>query len=343
MGKILKRILLLLILGGLVYLSLEIYQILKVRPHTAPEITHFYVERSHTFEDVVHKLESEPFLIKNNYIQLISSLIGYNQVSLKYGRFKIPDNYSYFSLIRRLKGGLQDPVNVVINNERTLDILAGKLDRYLEPDSISFLDSFLMGSFLVEEGYTSQNLMSLFIPNTYQFLWDTRPDQFLARMLREHKKFWAQDNRLQKADSLGLNTKEVYTLASIVEKESRYAAERPTIAGLYLNRLAQGILLQADPTVVFALGDFTINRVLHKHLAYESPYNTYLYPGLPPGPIAMASINSIDAVLNAEKHDYIYMCAAPDQSGKHVFAVDYADHQRNAAKYRNWLNEVGIK
>lgn len=343
MGKILKRILLLLILGGLVYVSLELYHILKLRPHSDPEVTHFYVERSHTFEDVVYLLQSEPFNIPNKYIKLISSTIGYNQVSLKYGRFKIPEQYSYFSLIRKLKGGVQDPVNVVINNERTLDILAGKMDRYLEPDSLSFLDSFLMGSFLVKEGYTSQNLMSLFIPNTYQFLWDTRPDQFLNRMLREHKTFWSQENRLAKADSLGLNTKEVYTLASIVEKESRYAAERPTIAGLYLNRLEQGILLQADPTVVFALGDFTINRVLLKHLTFESPYNTYLYSGLPPGPIAMASINSIDAVLNAENHDYIYMCAAPDQSGKHVFAVDYADHQKNAAQYRRWLNEMGIK
>jgi UPF0755 protein len=196
---------------------------------------------------------------------------------------------------------------------------------------------------LSELGYTPENIMSLFIPNTYQVYWNTSPQNLLKRLQVENDAFWAKKNRREKAKSLGLSTQEVYTLASIVEKESLVMDEKPIIAGVYLNRLKKGMLLQADPTVVFAVGDFSIQRVLNKHLAIDSPYNTYKNVGLPPGPICMPSISSIDGVLNAEKHNYIFFCAKPNSGGRHAFANTLAGHNRNAAIYRNWLQANQIR
>ena len=173
--------------------------------------------------------------------------------------------------------------------------------------------------------------------------WNIAPEAIADRMEKEHQFFWSQNNRLQKAKEIGLSPTEVYTLASIVEKESQSKIERPIIAGLYLNRLKTGIPLQADPTVVFAVGDFTLRRVLNKHLEIDSPYNTYRFTGLPPGPICMPSISSLDAILNAEKHRYLYMCAKPDNSGLHVFAESLSEHNVNANRYRRWLNQRGIR
>jgi UPF0755 protein len=187
----------------------------------------------------------------------------------------------------------------------------------------------------------SDNIISIFIPNTYQFFWNTSAKEFFERMLKESDKFW-NNSRIEKLNKLKLSKAEVITLASIVEKESNYAPERPKIASVYLNRIRKGMKLQADPTVVFAVGDFSINRVLDVHLKKDSPYNTYFYEGLPPGPICIPSANAIDAVLQNEQTSYIYFCAKEDFSGKHNFAVNDVQHSINANKFRKALNKRKI-
>jgi len=185
--------------------------------------------------------------------------------------------------------------------------------------------------------------LSLFIPNTYEFWWDSSANEIINRMAKENRKFWEAKNRSKKAEALGLDKKQVYTLASIVEKETQANSEKERIAGVYLNRLKRGMLLQADPTVVFAVNQFDLKRVLNKHLEFDSPYNTYKNKGLPPGPIYMPGIRSIDAVLNAEKHNYLYFCAKPDDSGTHAFATNLIGHNKNAQRYWNWLRKNGIR
>ena len=190
-------------------------------------------------------------------------------------------------------------------------------------------------------GFTRETIPALFIPNTYEIYWNVSPERFMARMKQEYNRFWTEERR-KKAEALGLTPVEVSTLASIVEEESAVADEYPTIAGLYLNRLKAGMPLQADPTVKFAAGDFALQRILDKHLAIDSPYNTYKYAGLPPGPIRIPSIRAIDAVLNPAHHRYFYMCAKEDFSGRHNFAATLAEHNRNANRYRAELNRRKI-
>ena len=185
-------------------------------------------------------------------------------------------------------------------------------------------------------------MMSIFIPNTYQVYWNISPTELIDRMKKESDKFWSDKNRMDKLAKLEMTKEEVYTLASIVEKETNYVPEKATVAGVYLNRLNKGIMLQADPTVVFANNDFKIRRVLNKHLEKDSPYNTYKYAGLPPGPIAIASISSIDAVLENKDHKFLYFCAVPDNSGQHAFAKTLSQHNANARKFQRWLNKQRI-
>ncbi len=303
----------------------------------------FLIPSNYFYKDVTRALTQSIEDFDQKTFERAAKIAKYDDLTLKHGRYRIPQNASYFDLVRFLRSGAQEPVNVVINNVRTIDQLAGKTAAYLESDSIDFLSAFTDSQTLEELGVNVQTLMTIFIPNTYQFLWTTRPEAFLKRMKSEHDKFWNTNDRIEKAKNLNLSPTEVYILASIVERESQVQSERPTIAGLYLNRLRKNMRLQADPTVVFAMQDFTIKRVLNKHLVFESPYNTYLYEGLPPGPICMASINSIDAVLNADEHNYLYMCAAPDTSGKHVFAETLTQHNINANAYRRFLNKMGIR
>jgi UPF0755 protein len=198
-------------------------------------------------------------------------------------------------------------------------------------------------AFWAEHDYELETAMSAFIPNTYQIYWNTSPKAVLLRMIEEHDKFWDKENRRAKAEAMGYTPKEVYTLASIVETESQHKPERPRIAGVYINRLDRGIPLQADPSIVFALGDFSLKRILKKHLQVDSPYNTYKNAGLPPGPIYMSSISSIDAVLNYEEHDYLYFCAKPDFSRTHNFAKTLSAHNVNARNFHKWLNKRGVR
>lgn len=289
-------------------------------------------------------------ILKSN--DILKDTISFNRVSkwMKYekdivpsGIYKIQPDWNNRQLIGHLRSGNQAPMKVTFNNVRTVQELSGRLTSYLEPDSLGFLNHILNPEILSDLELTPENVMSLFIPNTYNLFWDMSAEDIVERMKKEHTMFWSKDNRTQKAADLGLTKEEVYTLASIVEKESIRSKERPIIAGLYLNRLNKGMMLQADPTVVFAVGDFTIRRVLLKHLKIESPYNTYKNTGLPPGPIYMPSIKSIDAVLNPQDHDYFYMCAKPGYNSEHSFASNVREHEKNANEYRSWLNAEKIR
>ena len=270
----------------------------------------------------------------------VSKVLGY-QDDVKPGLYRVNPKMSNLDLVHMLRSGRQTPVQVTFNTIRTKDELAEKITAKLEVSQEQFLalvqDSVYIRSFDFEE----ETILSMFIPNTYEFWWNTSAEELFDRMHQEYQKFWTEE-RKQKAASLGLSQKEVSTLASIVQAESQKADERPKIAGVYLNRLRMGMALQADPTLVFAAGDFTIKRITAKQIAIDSPYNTYKYAGLPPGPINLPDINSLDAVLNAERHDYVYFCAKEDFSGYHSFAVSYNEHLINARRYQKALNAANI-
>jgi UPF0755 protein len=257
------------------------------------------------------------------------------------GRFKITPGMSSWSLVRHLRGGQQAPVKVVLVNERLPEDVAAKAARFIEADSLSLVTLMNDPVVLDSLGFTPQTLMSMFIPNTYEFFWNTTPRKFIERMKKEHDDFWKKDNRQAKADSWHMTREQVYTLASIVERETNANSEKPRMAGVYLNRLRDAWPLQADPTLVFASRDWEA-RDLAKYKSLDSPYNTYMYPGLPPGPISMASIPSLDAVLNHEKHNYMFFVALGDGSGLHSFAESYEAHKVNIERYKKNLQARGL-
>ncbi len=261
--------------------------------------------------------------------------------SIKPGKYLFEGKTSYNELINVLRSGRQHPVNVTFNNIRTLEQLAGKIGSQIEADSSSIISFLNDENNYREDGFTRETIISLFIPDTYQFFWNTNARGLYERMLREYNRFWS-DTRREKAEKEGLTPAEVSILASIVDDEVLKAEEKPRIAGVYLNRLKRGIPLQACPTIKFALNDFTITRVLTKHLTVESPYNTYKYKGFPPGPIGCPTIEGIDAVLNAEQHDFLFFAAKADFSGYHNFSRTLREHNRFAAEYQNELNKRKI-
>ena len=258
------------------------------------------------------------------------------------GRYAVETDLSIFRLYRRLRSGQQSPFMLTIPESRTTKILAGVLGRRLMMDSTTIAQALTDSTYCKKYGYDTYTIPALFVPNTYEVYWNMSMDQFMERMKREHDTFWGYDRR-HKADALGLTPDEVCTVASILDEETANNGEKPMIAGMYLNRLKEEMPLQADPTVKFALGDFSIRRIYKSMLETESPYNTYKYAGLPPGPIKIASVKGIDAVLNRKAHNYLYMCAKEDFSGTHNFAETYKEHQANAARYAKALNQRGIK
>ena len=231
---------------------------------------------------------------------------------------------------------------LTIPESRTTDRLAGALSKKLMLDSAAVAILLKDSAFCAKQGFDPDNIVCLFVPNTYEVYWNTSLDKLMARMKKEHDHFWNKE-RTDKAQAIGLTPNEVCTLASIIDEETANNQEKPMIAGMYLNRLKTGMPLQADPTIKFALQDFALRRIYHDMLTYDSPYNTYRNIGLPPGPIKIASVKGIDAVLNRVDHDYLYMCAKEDFSGTHNFAKTYQEHLKNAAKYSKALNDRGIK
>ncbi len=302
-----------------------------------------YVPTGAGFDQVVDTLLKQGIISDETLFRELSDRMEYKRDPMRSGRFEVEPGMRMHELIRHLRNGKQAPVDLVLTNERLLENVAAKAARFIEPDSVAILSFLQVDPLIGDLGYNQETLMSIFIPNTYEFFWNTTPRGFVERMQKEHNRFWETNNRRQKAEKLGLTTIEVYTLASIVEKETLRNDEKRRMAGVYYNRLQQGMRLQADPTSVFARRDFNTKRVTDYHTKFDSPYNTYMYAGLPPGPIAMSSISSIDAVLNVENHDYVYFCAKGDGSGYHNFARTLAQHNRNAQIYRENLRKRGLR
>jgi UPF0755 protein len=292
------------------------------------------------FKNVADQLYEDRVINDALSFGFVAKVLGY-QDAVKPGLYKVDPKMSNLELVRMLRSGRQLPVKVTFNNVRTKEDLAEKITANLEVTPEQFLALIQDSVYIRKFDFEEETIMSMFIPNTYEFWWNTNPEALFDRMHKEYQSFWTAE-RKQKAKALSLSPKEVSTLASIVQAESQKSDERPRIAGVYLNRLRIGMPLQADPTLVFAAGDFSIKRLTSVHMAIESPYNTYKYAGLPPGPINLPDINSLDAVLNTEKHDYLYFCAKEDFSGYHAFASNYNDHMANARRYQRALNAAKI-
>ncbi len=275
----------------------------------------------------------------------VAERLGYLD-NIKTGRFKINKGIGNKELVTSLKFN-NTPLTITFNNQERVENLAGRISKQIYADSTALINSFTDKDFLVENKFNKENILSIFIPNSYEVYWDIEPDQFRDKMLLEYEKFWNK-SRTEKAKNIGLTKKEVTSLASIVQKESIKVDERPTIAGVYINRLNTRMRLQADPTVIYSIKDYyknfdtIIRRVLYRDLRLNSRYNTYRINGLPPGPISMPDISAIDAVLNYEKHKYIFFVADPYNRGYHLFARNLSEHNRNKKVYTRWLNSRGI-
>lgn len=263
--------------------------------------------------------------------------------NFKPGRYILTPDKSNKDLARMLRMGWESPMMLTLSgNIRGLEKLSGILGKRLAADSASFMEHFAKGSTWEENGFKKETFMAMFLPNTYEVYWTITPEKFVERMKKEYDKFWNQE-RLDKAKAIELTPVEVSILASIVCEETNHTPEMPRVAGVYMNRLKKGMKLDADPTVKFALNDPSIKRILFRHLKVDSPYNTYLYAGLPPGPITIPSIKGIDAVLDYEQHNYLYFCANANMDGTHKFARTLTEHNRNAREYQRALNRLKIR
>lgn len=290
------------------------------------------IKKGATFKDVQGILHNEDIVQDLVSFAFLSKLMDYDK-SVKAGRYVLRSNMTNIEAIRMLRSGQQEPVKVTFNNVRLISDLSEKITKNLFMEPQEFEAALIRFAVSNSHGFNKDNVLSMFIPNTYEVYYQISPEDLIDRMHSEYEKFW-NDERKAKAEKLGLTPLEVSVLASIVQAESIRKDEAPIIAGLYINRLKEDMPLQADPTLVFAVGDFTLKRVLNEHKEIDSPYNTYLNTGLPPGPINMPEINSIDAVLNYTASNYLYMCAKEDFSGRHNFTGDYNTHINNAKRYQ---------
>jgi len=334
-GKILGLVLLAVaVVGG--YLAWSFFY----KPNVPASLAKKYllVPTGATLDQVVDSLKQGGFLTDEKSFRTMAGRLNYSGRS---GRYEITPSMSSYALVKFLRSGKQAPVKVVLVNERLPEHIAAKVAKSIEPDSLALVTLLNDTTYLDSLGFTPATLLSLFIPNTYEVYWNSSPRKFMERMKKEYDRFWAANGRDAKARALGLSREEVYTVASIVERETNDEAEKPRMAGVYLNRVEQSWPLQADPTLVFASRDWEA-RDLAKYKDLDSPYNTYKYPGLPPGPISMASIPSIDAVLNRESHKYMFFVATGDGSGKHMFAESYDAHKVNIEIYKRNLIQRGL-
>ena len=317
----------------------HIYYYFFAQPFQITETTYIYIDRDDNVDSVYQKI-----IKTGNPKQMhgFESLVKYKGYTPKTGRYAIKptDNMRY--LHRRLSMGYQSPVMLTVGSVRTLDRMARNVARQLMIDSTEVARLMADTAYIRSIGYSKETLPALFIPNTYEVYWNLSAEELMQRMVKENKAFW-NDKRMNQAKAIGLTPIEVATLASIVEEETANQNEKPMVAGLYINRLQRGMLLQADPTVKFSLQEFGLKRILYKHLEVDSPYNTYKYAGLPPGPIRVPSYQGLESVLNYTKHNYLYMCAKEDFSGTHNFAVTSAQHAANARRYQQALNRKGIR
>ncbi|MCM1107524.1 MAG: endolytic transglycosylase MltG [Clostridium sp.] len=306
-----------------------------LKPFDTDEHTFIYIDTDDTTDSIGMRIQAHGGRLSAMGFRIAARLTGY---SPRTGRYALTADDNGLSLFRKLRQGRQKAVRLTLPSVRTMDRLAGVLGGKLMTDSATWIKTFTDTTLIASFGYNPATLPALFVPNTYEVYWDTTPERFLRRMQKERDSFWT-DRRKQQAEAAGLTPVEVVTLASIVDEETANNGEKPMVAGMYINRLRTGMPLQADPTVKFALGDFSLRRIYHKHLEVESPYNTYRNTGLPPGPIRIPSIAGVDAVLNHVHHDYLYMCAKEDFSGTHNFARTYREHLANAARYVRALDK----
>lgn len=317
------------------------YALFFNHPFRSSPKTFLYIDTDDTIDSVYSKIEDKLQPSTLSGFRILSSLYGYAG-NIYPGAYRIHTDHTTWEAFHRLKQGMQTPVKLTVPSVRTMGRLIKTVSKQIMADSASIATLLQDTAYCTQLGYNAHTLPALFIPNTYEVYWTLTPQQFVERMQKEHQRFWNKERR-EKAQSIGLTPTEVTILASIVEEETAKNAEKPMIAGLYINRLHKGIPLQADPTIKFALQDFSIKRVLHKHLEYDSPYNTYKYPGLPPGPIRIPSIAGIESVLHYTRHNYLYMCAKEDFSGYHNFAETLNKHLQNAARYQRELNRRNIR
>lgn len=300
-----------------------------------------FIDKDDTLDSVMVKLDTIATESGKSGFSTLARFLDYDD-RVRPGMYVLNGTTGPLAFVRKLRNGQQDFMMLTIPTARTMEELARKLDGKIQADSTEYMNILTDSVKIAELGFTKETLPAMFIPETYDFFWTDGAEKVVKRMAEEHKKFWTEE-RLEKAKEKGLTPNEVSTLASIVDSETNVESDKPIVAGVYLNRLSRDIKLEADPTVKFAVGDFTLRRILNKHLAVESPYNTYKNTGLPPGPICIPTISGIDAVLNAAKHNYIFFCASPKFDGSHIFAETYAEHQANARKYHEALNARNIK
>lgn len=286
-----------------------------------------------------------PYIEHMDRFEMVASKRNYPE-NVKAGRFLFTKGMNSYELLKALRSNV--PVKLAFNNQERFENFAGRISSQIEADSISLLKTIKDSVFMKENGFNEENVFAMFIPNTYELYWNTSAIKFRDKMIKEYRKFWTEE-RINKAKLQNLTQVEATVLASIVHKESVKKDERPRIAGVYLNRLRLGMPLQADPTVIYAIKkksnnfEQVIKRVFYNDLVMSSPYNTYVNTGLPPGPIAMPDITAMEAVLNPEKHDYIFFCASVERFGYHDFAATLSEHNKNAKKYSDWINSQGVK
>lgn len=328
-------IIVILIVGGVVY-----YKVFSPFFNISDTV-YVYIDERKDYRNLLLQLESEAKIKNIGLFDQIAKTTDYPQ-NMKTGRYAITPDMNCKDLISRLKNGLQTPIRITFNNIRTKEDFSERIGQQFMFDSGELLQKLNNPEVCSEFGFNEETILCMFIPNTYEMYWNSSATTFLQRMKKEYDRFWNEE-RLEKAKKIPLTPVQVSILSSIVEEETARKNEYPIVAGLYINRLKRGMLLQADPTVKYAVGDFSLKRILNKHLEQDSPYNTYKYGGLPPGPIRIASISGLDGVLNYSMHNYIYMCAKEDFSGNHNFATTLAEHNRNADRYRAALNKMGIR
>jgi len=318
-----------------------VYYLRYFEPNVSDKEQYLYIHTGATFDDVYKTIRDEG-IVKD------TTTFHWAAVNMKYitrvkpGKYRLHEGMSNRKLINMLASGAQEPVTVSYHNLRLKEQFAGFISKKIEPDSLAILNLLDSAAFVKQYGFTTDNVYTMFMPNSYQMYWNTSPEKLFKRMYANYEKFWTPE-RKQRASEINLSPVQVSILASIVDAEALHDDEMPTIAGLYLNRLKKGMKLESDPTVIFALHDFTIHRVLNKDLKVISPYNTYMYTGLPPGPVMMPSINAVNSVLDYKASNYIYMCAKADFSGYHAFATNVADHLINAHKFQKALDARHIE
>ena len=339
-----KKILLIIIVISIVGSIIGYNFYAKIYNSNVTETTFIFIPTNAEFPDVKELID--PYLNNSESFLWVAEKKNYPN-KIRAGKFKIKKGMSNDDLVNHLRGGKSETVKLTFNNQDSYEKLAGRIALQIESDSISILNAMKETEFLSQNDFNEQTGLAMYIPNSYDFYWNTSASKFRERMLREYQNYWNED-RVKSAKSKNLTPVEVITLAAIVQKETSKVNERPKVAGLYLNRLDDNWPLQADPTIIYALKqkygqDSIFMRVLNKDLRIDSPYNTYQNIGLPPGPIAMPDISSIEAVLHPQNHRYYYMCASVTEIGQHEFAMTLKEHNKNAKKYQNWINEQGIK